>query len=368
MFKVKIFGAGSIGNHLAFACREKGWDVLLCDSDPAALRRAQESIYPARYGKWDPHIKLSPVGEAPKEGFDLVIIGTPPESHLELSLETLQQSQPPKVLLIEKPLCPPSLEGCDELVRAAAAAGTFVTVGYNHVLCENTRRAEEVLRQGAIGTPLTIQARVLEHWGGIFQAHPWLDGPKDTYLGFAARGGGACGEHSHSINIWQHFAAVLKLGRVTEVMAMLDMVEDQQVKYDRLCQLSLKTETGFVGSVVQDVITLPPQKYLRIQGDQGFLEWRVNKDGGHDAVLLRDGAGTLREDLIPKSRPDDFRGEISHVEEILKGERPTDSPISLQRGLDTMMVIAAAFVSHREGKKALINYGAGYNLNAITTP
>ena len=167
----------------AFACREKGWDVLLCDSDPAALKRTQESIYPARYGKWDPRIKLSPVGEAPKEGFDLVIIGTPPESHLELSLETLRQSQPPKVLLIEKPLCPPSLEGCDELVRTATAAGTFVAVGYNHVLCENTRRAEEVLREGAIGTPLTIQARVLEHWQAFSRPiHGWMAPKTHTWV------------------------------------------------------------------------------------------------------------------------------------------------------------------------------------------
>ena len=33
MTKVKIYGAGSIGNHLAYACRSKGWDVTLCDID-----------------------------------------------------------------------------------------------------------------------------------------------------------------------------------------------------------------------------------------------------------------------------------------------------------------------------------------------
>ena len=26
--KVKIYGAGSIGNHLAHACRNKGWDAM----------------------------------------------------------------------------------------------------------------------------------------------------------------------------------------------------------------------------------------------------------------------------------------------------------------------------------------------------
>ncbi|KKN62280.1 hypothetical protein LCGC14_0513400 [marine sediment metagenome] len=31
--KVKIFGAGSIGNHLAQAARTMDWEVLICDSD-----------------------------------------------------------------------------------------------------------------------------------------------------------------------------------------------------------------------------------------------------------------------------------------------------------------------------------------------
>jgi predicted dehydrogenase len=366
MVKVKIFGAGSIGNHLAFACREKGWDVLVCDVDPQALERMKNDIYPARYGGWDKEIELATVAAAPKEGFDLVIIGTPPEFHLELALNCLRQ-HPPKALLLEKPLCPPSLKGCDELVRAAAQAKTFVAVGYNHVLCKNTFRAEEILQSGVIGQPLTIQARVLEHWGGIFKAHPWLDGPKDSYLGFSDRGGGACGEHSHSINIWQHFAALLGLGRVTEVVAMLDMVNDGKVNYDRLCQLSLKTEKGFVGSVIQDVITAPHQKYLRIQGEKGFLEWRVNRDSAHDAVVYGDESSEVQEELITKTRPDDFKGEIDHIDKVLQGKSSENSPISLTKGLETMLVIAAAFISHQAGKKAIIDYQAGYNLQAIRT-
>ncbi len=36
MYKVKILGAGSIGNHLAHAARRLGWRVTLCDLDNAA--------------------------------------------------------------------------------------------------------------------------------------------------------------------------------------------------------------------------------------------------------------------------------------------------------------------------------------------
>ena len=65
-----------------------------------------------------------------------------------------------------------------------------------------------------------------EYWGGIFKAHPWLAGPHQSYLGFSKRGGGACGEHSHAINIWQHFAHLLDLGKIAEVSAFMDFVDD----------------------------------------------------------------------------------------------------------------------------------------------
>ena len=63
MIKVKIYGAGSIGNHLAHACRTKGRDVALCDKDTDALKRAKNDIYPSRYGLWDDKIKLLHVSE-----------------------------------------------------------------------------------------------------------------------------------------------------------------------------------------------------------------------------------------------------------------------------------------------------------------
>ena len=57
-FKVKIFGAGSIGNHLAHASRCLNWDVDICDTDKEALDRTKYQIYPNRYGKWDKAIGL----------------------------------------------------------------------------------------------------------------------------------------------------------------------------------------------------------------------------------------------------------------------------------------------------------------------
>ena len=41
MRTIKIIGAGSIGNHLANACRHMGWEVDMYDIDPDALKRTK---------------------------------------------------------------------------------------------------------------------------------------------------------------------------------------------------------------------------------------------------------------------------------------------------------------------------------------
>lgn len=364
MYKVKIYGAGSIGNHLAHACRNKGWEVLMCDPDSAALARTRDEIYPARYGRWDEAIRLTTPDRLPKEHFDLVIIGTPPEYHNALALDVLA-TESPRVLLIEKPLCGPSLQRAQELYEASLAGNCFVAVGYNHALARNTLLAEQWLSGGGIGEPVTIAVDWLEYWGGIFKAHPWLAGPQDSYLGFTERGGGAACEHSHGIQLWQHFSHRLGSGRIAEVSAVWDMVADGGVEYDRISQMQVVTERGLVGRIVQDVVTEPSEKKLVIQGTSGRLEWYANRDPAHDAVYRWDRVQGWRREEIAKTRPDDFKGEIDHVGDILAGGPAEDSPISLARGLDTMLVIAAAQLSARIRRGVRIDYAKGYTPAAL---
>ena len=84
--RVKIFGAGSIGNHLSQASRRMGWEVIVVDRDPAALERMRTDIYPKRYGAWDAAIEQFASGKEPKGGFDIIFIGTPPDTHMALAL------------------------------------------------------------------------------------------------------------------------------------------------------------------------------------------------------------------------------------------------------------------------------------------
>ena len=134
---------------------------------------------------------------APRGEFDLIVVGTPPDSHLPLAFAALEEK--PKAILVEKPLCPPNLEQAQKLQNMVTESGTLAFVGYDHVV---GKAAQETLHAGRqLSTIETIDVEFREHWGGIFAAHPWLQGPQDSYLGSWKRGGGASGEHSHAINL-----------------------------------------------------------------------------------------------------------------------------------------------------------------------
>jgi len=360
--KVKIYGAGSIGNHLSQASRALGWSVDLCDISTEALARTRELIYPLRYGKWDQEINTFLNRDAPRGNYDLICIGTPPDLHIPLAIDAVQEN--PRAILIEKPICTPDLYGAQELVEKATKAGVSVFVGYDHVVGRATGIAIEVLSNSNIGNVISIDVEFREHWGGIFAAHPWLAGPWESYLGFWRRGGGASGEHSHAANLWQHFALSVGAGRITEVQATLDFISDDKVDYDRLCLMHFKTESGLVGRCVQDVVTHPPKKWARIQGTEGFVEWECSRQPGLDVVTSSNSGKVSAEQRISKTRPDDFIEELKHIQAALNSN-PNNSPISLECGLNTMMVIAAAHLSHSSGRKVRIDYTKGYTENAL---
>lgn len=363
---VHVYGAGSIGNHLTHACRAQGWDVTVVDLDAKALERMRTSIYPSRYGAWDEGIRLATPDQLGDGIPDLVIVGTPPDTHIKIAFAVLQKGAP-KILCIEKPLCTPDLSECDRLVAEAARKGTLILTGYNHTLVPAAVAAVDKIKAGHLGPVQTLVAEFREYWGGIFAAHPWLSGPSDTYLGFWKRGGGASGEHSHAINIWQFYALALGAGRITEVHALLDYIEKDGCSYDRLCQLHVRTENGLAGSIVQDVITEPSRKWVRIQGEKGFLEWYVNFQKDEDRLITGTGGSAPDQRPFSKTRPDDFKPEIEHIGLLLAGKiAPEDSPIHLHRGLETMLVIAAAHKSAAEKRAIRIDYSKGWTEKALS--
>jgi predicted dehydrogenase len=361
--KVKVYGAGSIGNHLAQASRRMGWSVDICDIDQKALDRTKNEIYPMRYGKWDDEIGLYDFGKVPSGIYDFIIIGTPPDSHIELARSAVREGA--KVVLVEKPLCSPDLQGAQELFDEAKEANCMIFIGYDHAISKSAIKVSKLLESNSVGNIQTLDVEFREYWGGIFSAHPWLDGPSDTYLGYWKKGGGACGEHSHAINLWQSFAQQSNIGKIVEVSANMEYIKDGRVDYDSICLLQVRTDKGIIGRVVQDVVTQPTRKWARAQCDGGYVEWYCGNKPGVDTVIEYSNDGEKSVTEITKTRPDDFFQEMKHIDAVFKSGDNANSPISLERGLDTMLVISAAHMSEQNKCPVAIDYRMGYEVDSL---
>ena len=358
--KVKIFGAGSIGNHLAHASRKLSWEVDVFDIDKQALDRMKEEIYPSRYGKWDESINLLK-DKIPNKDYDLILVGTPPDTHIKVASLAIDEN--PRAILIEKPLTKPDLLGIDDLLQKAKRNNVRLFIGYDHVLGKAAEHLSFLINEESFGKLKTLDVNFREHWGGIFAAHPWLTGPSDSYLGFWDRGGGACGEHSHGINLWQYISHLSKNGRIEIVSSLIEYENNRKSNYDSIALLNVRTESGLIGRIVQDVVTNPPIKSANLTCEEGNLNWVSSSQKGQDTVQTITNDGCLKETNFVKNRPEDFILELSHIEKVLRLN--ISSPIDIQRGIETMLVISAAHLSAKEKKVVKICYERGYNLNAL---
>lgn len=351
--QVKIIGAGSIGNHLTQAARRMGWAVTVVDADSKALTRMREDIYPTRYGKWDPEIRQYVAGQEPRGGYDIIMIGTPPHVRLSVALEAIKEN--PKILFLEKPLTFPFDPALKKLsVQLRNKRGVIALVGYDHAVAKSIQRVDALLNDKVVGKPLTLDVEFREHWQGIFKAHPWLSGPQDSYLGYWKKGGGASGEHSHALHLWQHLARQAGMGKWKKMNSHLKIEKKGKAVYDSVASFSFETDKGNAGRVIQDVVTIPTRKWARVQGTDGFIEWICNGHATGDLVRWARGSDAMDE-IFPKTRPDDFYAEMLHIDDLLsKKVQAKDSPLRLETGLSVMKVLEAAW--QRQSKMSIIQF------------
>ncbi len=342
---VKVYGAGSIGNHLTNAAIVLGYKVVVVDVDKVALSRMKNEIYPKRYGSWNDRISLFLLGDEPKYEFELVCIGTPPSTHLDILFSIITYHKGP--VLVEKPLCEPTPKALSRLTKLLKSDVNRVFVGYNHVVSKASKIVENIIKSD-LGEMLSLDVEFREHWGGIFAAHPWLSGPEDSYLGNINQGGGSSGEHSHALNLWQHFSRFSGTGEINSVFSKYNIVKRDKIFYDDKVYFVVETNKGFQGSITQDVVTTPSRKIIKIQGSNLYVEWICNYNSNNDLVKTVSVKKGQKEYIIEKSRPDDFIIELQHI--LNKSEDKNISPINLEFGIKTMEVLVSSMESNLSGR------------------
>ncbi|MAO02043.1 MAG: hypothetical protein CMD05_03840 [Flavobacteriales bacterium] len=312
--KARIFGAGSIGNHLSFALRSLKIDVEVVDIDKDALLRMKNSIYPSRYGTWDSNINLS---LSPSDNLvDLEIIGTPPDTHADILKERIKKDKS-RIWLVEKPFIVPDNNLCDELSDFIEKSNAKVFCGYNHSLSPAFQSLVEHLKSD--NEIKLIDAYWLEHWGGIFNAHPWLEGPSSSYLGYSRRGGGAFMEHSHGIHLALALCNIKNDFRDFSFPKLIssNSIFDISESYDQSSQLVFEDFEGTIIRYTTDVLTKNVNKSIRVETSKALyqLSFAVN-NGQSDSlrIISKDKEKNLN---YPRSRRLDFEHEVKFLKNCL---------------------------------------------------
>jgi len=335
LLNVKIIGAGSVGNHLANAFRSFRQNVTLTDIDKNALERTRFDIYPSRYGTWDKEISLGTPNDFKNKKFDIVVIGTPPDTHFNIALNEIEKAK--KAILVEKPLCTPDslqIQGFEKLNEQFDGR---IFVGYNHSVSNmiTCLRNMNILETFDLGEVKKINVFWQESWEGILLAHPWLNGAEETYLGFSQRGGGALGEHSHGLKLLLDISRFLGLSHPNIIDKQINWHDNYDITSSVFFDYEKSEATAHY---ITDVISWPAKKGAEVIFKNGklIIEFGNHSDGDMIRIFLKEQGDANFQ--FSKTRPYDFQLEVKNILNSLINK--TESTLDLKNCLMVQHLIS----------------------------
>lgn len=164
VFGVGIVGCGLIGQKRANALGKRGKLLACADIDGDRAKRLAGTSRAKAFRDWRELVFLPEV--------DMVIVATLHDSLAEITLAAIEAG---KHVLVEKPAAKNSAE-LSPVIKAAAAKGVKVHVGFNHRYHRSLRKAREIVDSDALGELMFIRARY-GHGGRIGYDKEWRAKP-----------------------------------------------------------------------------------------------------------------------------------------------------------------------------------------------
>ncbi len=230
------------------------------------------------------------LGAALERGIDAAIIAGPASGHVEAALSLAAAGVH---ILVEKPLSD-RLQGVRALVEVCRDKGVVLQVGYCLRFLESQSALHRALTDAMVGRVVGVEAVVGQY------LPDWRPGRgyRRTVSARRELGGGALLELSHEIDylLWH-------LGAIATVDARLGQRGDLDIDVEDTVDMKLAFNSGMPGILHMDMISRPPRRFCRIEGEKGILFWdgirgqtRYHRLGqGEDAdegvLLAADGGG-----------------------------------------------------------------------------
>jgi len=338
---VLIFGAGSIGNHMTNACLKLKFNVFVTDISSDALNRMKKKVFIKRYGKWNAKIKLVNFKEVfkLKDKFELIIIGTPPMSHIELYRKSKKNLNFNKIL-IEKPLC---VFNQKFSLSKKEVYNRNIFCGYNHSISPSINFLFQKIDSINSNDVEFIDIQWREGWRGIMKAHFWLKSESETYLANYKKGGGALQEHSHGLHLSicllkKFFKKKYKIFDKRTVFSKTI----KNKKYDKYSSILFYSKSKKL-NLELDLFSLNSRKEINIYlKNNKSITWIHNFKKNNDLVRFSNGKKE-KNIFFKKNRSTEFISEIEHICDIDTKKKYFLSRINITNAIECMKIIRKFF-------------------------
>jgi predicted dehydrogenase len=322
--KILIAGLGSIGRrHLHNLAALGETDILLYRTHQSTLPDDDLKDYPV-----ETDLK-SCLDQKP----DAVIIANPTALHLDVAIPAAEAGCH---MLLEKPISH-TLDRVPDLVHAVFNSGSRVMVGFQFRFHPTLQHALRLIRNGTIGTPISVRAQ----WGEYLPDwHPW----ENYAQGYAARadlGGGVVLTLCHPLDYLRWiFGDVESLWAFTSSRSGLELtVEDS-------AEIGLRFASGVIGSVHLDYNQRPTEHTVEVIGTAGTLRWD-NSNGALSVYRAAEKSWQTYQTLAGFERNLLFMEEMKSFLSMV--ENGTTPACTLEDGVKALQLTQAVLQSAKTG-------------------
>lgn len=330
--KIKIIGAGSAGNHMAYALTtlKKVKEIFLTDVNQKSLDRSKNQIFLKRYKKWNNKIKLEIENKNLEKNnkFDAIIISSPPEFHRKNIFDNINKSN---IFLIEKPLCLPNSKDINFFKNIIKKNNNkiFMT-GYNHRLFPSTIFLKKLLSKEKIKY---CKVSFKENIGGFLNAHTWMNSINESYLSKSKKGGGSLSEHSHALNLLQY---ILHDKKISIIEKNYKFNKDKKNYHDVSFGAFLKIN-NILCEFEQNFVTLPVEKKIKVITKNKIFNLIYNFKNQSDIITVNNYK-KIKKYYFHKERKDDFIYEAKYLCKIIS-QKNHNNILDIKNSINTIEVI-----------------------------
>ncbi len=330
MIKVAVIGAGAISPrhleaYLRFSarCRIVAVVDIFPEKAAAAVQRyGLDAVVAKNY--------LDVVGDA-----DLVSICTPPSTHAEIAIGSLQAGAN---VLVEKPMSA-SLAECDAMLEAAKASGKLLSVVAQNRFRTPMMRLKQTLDAGVAGRVLHAQIDSY-WWRGNSYYDLWWRGT------WQSEGGGCTLNHAvHHLD-----ALVWMMGLPVELQAMMGNVAHTKAEVEDCSIATMRFADGALGQATSSVVHHGEEQQLVFQAERArvSMPWRVyasseRSNGFPERDLAAEAEISAFYESLPELACEGHDAQIDDVLSALEGR--SQLLIDGRQGRNALELITAIYAS-----------------------